>query len=83
MGELKIKKIGDEVVSVFPEEWGLQEGDVLHYSVDKNMIVLDAGDIARAHDRKLIEQGFDDIKNGNFLTEEEMNEKYSKYGWGE
>ncbi len=37
---------------------------------------------ATEHDRKLIENSFDEFKHGQTVTEEEMLAKFGKYGWG-
>ncbi|GAD16387.1 toxin-antitoxin system, antitoxin component, AbrB family protein [Lentilactobacillus otakiensis] len=33
------------------------------------------------HDREIIEAAFKDVEEGKLLTEEEMEQKFGKYGW--
>ncbi|MGM0214897.1 AbrB/MazE/SpoVT family DNA-binding domain-containing protein [Enterococcus sp. AZ109] len=83
MGELKIRKIGNSVGAIFPKEWGLEAGDVVEYTKDGDNYVLNTQDIAKEHDRQLIEESFAEFEAGKTLTEEQMKKAFGKYGWGD
>lgn len=83
MAELKIRKIGNSLGSIFPQSWHLKEGEKLTYRLDKDhhRVIIDLQDQAVQYDRKLIEDAFEDFSNGDVLTEQQIAEKFSKYGW--
>lgn len=81
-GNLKIRKTGNSIGDIFPQEIGLSEGDELKAEVKDNQIIIDLNEVNRKHD--LIEESFHIFeKEGNYITEEEMIEKFGKWGWGD
>ncbi|WP_290123677.1 hypothetical protein [Paucilactobacillus hokkaidonensis] len=38
-------------------------------------------DADKAHDRNLIEKSFEDFKYDKYYTEDQVAEKFAKYGW--
>lgn len=84
MAILKIRKIGNSIGAIFPQEFGLSEGDELKAEVKDNQIIIDLNEVNRKHDHDLIEESFLIFeKEGNYITEEEMIEKFGKWGWGD
>ena len=65
-----------------PKELGLKNVDVLQVEKEGNLLILDATQIAKEHDKKLIEESFKDFEKGLTVTEFEMRENFGKYGWG-
>ncbi|MDH6365814.1 antitoxin component of MazEF toxin-antitoxin module [Enterococcus sp. PF1-24] len=82
MGQIKIRKIGNSLGAIFPKDWNLTEGDVLNYEKKGTKYILDGKDIAREHDRLLVEESFADFETNNTVTEAEMAEIFKKYDWG-
>lgn len=80
---LKIRKIGNSVGTIFPQEFGLREGDELKAEVINNQIVIDLSEVNRKHDFALIEESFRIFEEeGTYLTQDEMKEKFGRWGWG-
>ena len=48
-----------------------------------NLFILDTTQIAKEHDRKLIEESFQDFEKGLTVSEIEMVKAFGKYGWSE
>jgi hypothetical protein len=44
-------------------------------------LILDAQNVDKEHDKRLIESSFEDFSNGNILLEEDLKNKFGKYGW--
>jgi hypothetical protein len=42
---------------------------------------LDTTQTAKKHDKKLIEESFNDFEKGLTITEAEMRDNFGKYGW--
>lgn len=84
MKELKVRKIGNSLGSIFPKEWQVEDGAKLEYRIDKekHQVIIDLEPENIKHDRKLIEKSFEDFDNGNWMTDKEMKAKFGKYGWG-
>ncbi|EGP4808769.1 AbrB family transcriptional regulator [Enterococcus hirae] len=79
---IKVRKIGNSVGIILPKELGLKNGDVLQAEKEGNLLILDTTQIAKEHDKKLIEESFKDFEKGLTVTESEMRENFGKYGWG-
>ncbi|MBO1103516.1 AbrB family transcriptional regulator [Enterococcus hirae] len=79
---IKVRKIGNSVGIILPKELGLKNGDVLQAEKEGNLLILDTTQIAKEHDKKLIEESFKDFEKGLTVTEFEMRENFGKYGWG-
>lgn len=47
MGKIKVRKIGNSLGSIFPKEWGLQEGDILNYTKEGPYLIIDTTNIAK------------------------------------
>ena len=82
MKHIKVRKVGNSIGIILPKESGLQVGDLLSYQQDGNKLILDAKNVGKEHDRKLIEASFADFDNGQSYSEAEMQDKFGKYGWG-
>ena len=67
MKKIKVRKIGNSIGGIFPKEWGLHEGDLLNVRKEG----------------QLIEESFADFENKTTTTEQEMEELFGKYGWGD
>lgn len=82
--ELKVRRIGNSLGSIFPKSWGVAEGAKLEYKIDKqhHQVIIDLNSTDIKHDRDLIEQSFEDFKHGDWFDEKEMKAKFGKYGWG-
>lgn len=52
------------------------------FNIPKNssIIQLDLSEAQKSQDRKLIEESFRDLEEGNTLTEKEMIKEFGKYG---
>lgn len=84
MKELKVRKIGNSLGSIFPKDWQLEDGEKLTYKVDKkkHQVIINLNSADLQHDRKVIEKSFDDFNQGNWITDKEMKTEFGKYGWG-
>lgn len=82
MENIKVRKVGNSIGIILPKESGLQVGDLLSYNQDGQKLILDAQNVGIDHDRRLIENSFDDFSNGNIHLEKDMKNKFGKYGWG-
>lgn len=84
MKELKVRKIGNSVGSIFPKEWQVEEGAKLAYKIDKkkHQVIINLEPENIKHDRELIEKSFKDFDKGNWISDKEMQAKFGKYGWG-
>jgi len=50
--------------------------------MNQDKINLNVEEEGKVRDRMRIEECFDDFEKGDYLTEEEMLEKFKKVGWG-
>lgn len=84
MKKLKVRKIGNSLGSIFPKSWEIHEGAELPYKVDKknHQVIIDLRENDLEHDRQLIEDSFQDFKHKKWLDDQEMKQKFGKYGWG-
>lgn len=82
MAELTVRKIGNSLGSIFPKRLGLHNGDKLPYERKGNKLIIDLNNSDIKHDRQLIEESFDDFKNGKWVDEKVMEKEFGKYGWG-
>ncbi|MEO1768334.1 hypothetical protein [Candidatus Enterococcus ferrettii] len=80
MGELKVRKIGNSVGALSPNEWGLQDGDVLEYTKERGKYILDVQNAAKNHDRQLIEESFANFAARHFSIEEHWIIFYQETG---
>ena len=85
MQSIKVRKIGNSVGIILPKELGLKNGDTLQANQEGNLFILDTTQTAKKHDKKLIEESFQDFERdlSLTLTEAEMKKAFGKYGWGE
>lgn len=81
--ELKVRKIGNSVGVILPSSLGLKSGDTIQVKQEGNLFILDTTQIAKEHDRKLIEESFQDFEKGLTVSEIEMVKAFGKYGWSE
>lgn len=81
MQSIKVRKIGNSVGIILPKELGLKNGDTLQAEKEGNLFILDTTQTAKEHDRKLIEESFQDFEKGLTVTEAEMKSTFEKYGW--
>lgn len=79
--ELKVRRVGNSLGAIFPNSWGLSEGDTLPYEEQDEIIHLQLHDAAVKHDRELVEKSFEDFENGLIVSNEEMVKQFGKYGW--
>ena len=79
--ELKVRKIGNSVGVILPSSLGLKSGDTIQAKQEGNLFILDTTQIAKEHDRKLIEESFQE--KGLTVSEIEMVKAFGKYGWSE
>jgi hypothetical protein len=82
MKNIKVRKVGNSIGIILRKESGLQVGDLLGYKQDGKKLILDAQNVDKEHDKRLIESSFEDFSNGNILLEEDLKNKFGKYGWG-
>lgn len=82
MENIKVRKVGNSIGIILPKESGLQVGDLLGYKQEGKKLILDAENVGREQDKRLIENSFEDFSNGNIHLEEDMKSKFGKYGWG-
>ncbi|PQF22979.1 AbrB family transcriptional regulator [Enterococcus mundtii] len=83
MKSLKVRKIGNIVGIILPKELGLPKGDILSYMKEGTTLIIDTKEVMREQDRKEIEKAFTDFSKGLVVSESEMKDTFSKYGWGE
>ena len=81
--ELKVRKIGNSVGVILPSSLRLKSGDTIQAKQEGNLFILDTTQIAKEHDRKLIEESFQDFEKGLTVSEIEMVKAFGKYGWSE
>ncbi|MDQ8538669.1 AbrB family transcriptional regulator [Enterococcus faecium] len=81
--ELKVRKIGNSVGVILPSSLELKSGDTIQAKQEGNLFILDTTQIAKEHDRKLIEESFQDFEKGLTVSEIEMVKAFGKYGWSE
>jgi hypothetical protein len=83
MAELKIRKIGNSLGSIFPKSWHLKEGEKLLYYFDqaKHRVIINLNDQSIEDDRKLIEDAFADFAKDDVLTDQQIAEEFKQYGW--
>ncbi|MBE8830339.1 AbrB family transcriptional regulator [Enterococcus hirae] len=81
--ELKVRNIGNSVGIILPKELGLKNGDTIQANQEGNLFILDTTQTSKEHDRKLIEESFQDFEKGLTVTEIEMVKAFGKYGWSE
>lgn len=82
MENVKVRKVGNSIGIILPKETGLQAGDLLGYEQDGKKLILDIQNVGKESDRKKIEDSFNDFSNSQILSEEQMKNKFEKYGWG-
>ncbi|BAP86528.1 hypothetical protein LOOC260_120220 [Paucilactobacillus hokkaidonensis JCM 18461] len=81
MQKIKVRKIGNSLGIILPKESGVTEGTELDYKKNGSIIELNLEDADKAHDRNLIEKSFEDFKYDKYYTEDQVAEKFAKYGW--
>lgn len=81
MSEIKVRKIGNSVGIILPKELGLSNGDTIQAKREGNLFILDTTQTAKEHDKRLIEESFQDFEQGLTVTESEMKETFGRYGW--
>lgn len=80
MQSIKVRKIGNSVGIILPKELGLKTG-ILPSRKGRKPFILDTTQTAKEHDRKLIEESFQDFEKGLTVSENEMRAAFGKYGW--
>lgn len=78
---LKIRRIGNSLGATFPASWGLNEGDIIPYDEKEDTIRLQLHEAAINHDRELIEKDFASFEKGLTVSDQEMTDRFGKYGW--
>lgn len=83
MKKLKVRKIGNSLGSIFPKDWDVRDGAELSYKVDKekHQVIIDLRENDLEHDRQLIEDSFQDFKHQKWVDDQQMKQKFGKYGW--
>ena len=81
MQSIIVRTIGNSVGIILPKELGLKNGDTLQAEKEGNLFILDTTQTAKEHDRKLIEESFQDFEKGLTVSESEMRAAFEKYGW--
>ena len=81
MKPIKVRNIGNSVGIILPKELGLVSGDIIQAEKKGNLFILDTSEIAREHDRKLVEDSFADFKKELIVSESKMKAIFGKYGW--
>lgn len=79
--KIKVRNIGNSVGIILPKELGLVSGDIIQAEKKGNLFILDTSEIAREHDRKLIEDSFADFEKELIVSESKMKAIFGKYGW--
>lgn len=82
MQKVKVRRIGNSLGVILPKDRGIKVGECLRYQKNGSIIQLDLSEAQKSQDRKLIEESFRDLEEGNTLTEKEMIKEFGKYGWG-
>jgi hypothetical protein len=79
--QIKVRKIGNSIGALFPKEWRLVDGDLIEYEETADgKILLDINELGKAHDRAMIEAGFDYTMD-QLLSKEEVAEQLKDLGW--
>ena len=81
MKPIKIRNIGNSVGIILPKELGLVSGDIIQAEKKGNLFILDTSEIAREHDKKLVEDSFADFEKELIVSEAKMKAIFGKYGW--
>lgn len=79
--KIKVRNIGNSVGIILPKELGLVSGDIIQAEKKGNLFILDTSEIAKEHDRKLVEDGFADFEKELIVSESKMKAIFGKYGW--
>nr|WP_278916064.1 AbrB family transcriptional regulator [Ligilactobacillus agilis] len=79
--KIKVRNIGNSVGITLPKELGLVSGDIIQAEKKGNLFILDTSEIAREHDRKLVEDSFADFEKELIVSESKMKAIFGKYGW--
>lgn len=79
--KIKVRNIGNSVGITLPKELGLVSGDIIQAEKKGNLFILDTSEIAREHDRKLVEDSFADFEKELIVSESKMKAIFEKYGW--
>ena len=79
--KIKVRNIGNSVGITLPKDWGLVSGDIIQAEKKGNLFILDTSEIAREHDRKLVEDSFADFEKELIVSESKMKAIFGKYGW--
>ena len=83
MKSLKVRKIGNSVGIILPKELRLHEGNILSYTKEGTTLIIDTKEVMREQDRKEVEKAFTDFSKDLVVSESEMKDTFSKYGWDE
>lgn len=79
--QLKVRKVGNSLGAIIPKNWEVSEGDILHYEVSQNKIIIDRYESDLEHDRRVIDEGFKDFEKGLIVDNERLKKEFGKYGW--
>ena len=79
--KIKVRNIGNSVGITLPKELGLVSGDIIQAEKKGNLFILDTSEIAREHDRKLVEDSFADFEKELIVSKSKMKAIFEKYGW--
>ncbi|WP_390892630.1 AbrB/MazE/SpoVT family DNA-binding domain-containing protein [Ligilactobacillus agilis] len=79
--KIKVRNIGNSVGIILPKELGLVSGDIIQAEKKGNLFILDTSEIAREHDRKLVEDSFANFEKELIVSESKMKAIFGKYGW--
>ena len=79
--KIKVRNICNSVGITLPKELGLVSGDIIQAEKKGNLFILDTSEIAREHDRKLVEDSFADFEKELIVSESKMKAIFGKYGW--
>ncbi|MBO0460237.1 hypothetical protein IGL24_000362 [Enterococcus sp. DIV2371] len=79
----KVRKIGNSVGVMLPKELELHEDAILSYPTEGTILMIEAKEVVRDRERKEIEKAFADFSKGLVVSETEMKDTFSTYGWGE
>ncbi len=80
MKPIKVRNIGNNVGIILPKELGLTNGDIIQ-AEKGNLFIFDTSEIAREHDRKLVEDSFADFEKELIVSKSKMKAIFGKYGW--
>ncbi|HJF29435.1 MAG TPA: AbrB family transcriptional regulator [Ligilactobacillus saerimneri] len=81
MRQIKVRNIGNSIGIILPKELGLVNGDIIQAEKKGNLFVLDISNVAKEHDKKLIEDSFADFEKELVVSETQMKDTFKKYGW--